>query len=793
MKISLNWLKGYVDIVLPADKLAERLTMSGNEVSNIETTGRDWDMIIVGQILALNRHPNAERLQLATVDIGSEQITVVCGAFNIKVGDKVPFAPVGTTLFDGHTGKKVQLKPAKIRGIVSEGMICSEKELGISNNHEGILILSSDAIAGMALTDFMGDTIFDFKLTPNRSDCLSVIGIAREVATLTGQKITVPDIHYDQTGDDIHKYISVEISDPELCSRYSASLITDVKIKPSPHWMQQRLIASGMRPINNIVDITNYVMLEYGQPLHAFDYEKIKKRIIVRRGKNEELTTIDGTVREVTEDTLVIADDEKPIAIAGVMGGTSSEITENTSIILLESANFNRESIRRTAARLKMRSEASLRFEKGLSPELTLHGLMRATQLIVDFANAKAAKGVIDIYPGNVKKEPILLTLQKVKQIFGQDIERDKIVTLLQSLGFHCEVQKSSQGILVTVPYWRTDVSLAVDLIEELARIIGYDQLPATILSGEIPQPQPHPLLKLKYQIRDILIGCGMQEVITYPLISRNMIDKVSAQEPIRIANPLSTEHEYLRTTLRSSLLANVAKNEKNEESIKLFEIGKIYVPRRDDLPIERELLCGIITGTRFERGWCNSTDHLDFYDAKGILEILFNRLGIHANFDIGSDVLLASGRTAGITIDSIEVGILGEIDRRVAESFDISSDVAYLFEINLEQLLPFNNKVQAYVPLSRFPGIIRDISLLVDITIPSKKVQDIIQEFSLVHKVSLFDVYSGNKIPEHKKTLAYSILFQSESRTLTDDAVNKVLQNILKKLELELGATLRQ
>ena len=402
MKVSLNWLKDYVNISLSSKELAEKLTMSGNEVGKIDVVGGSWEHVFVGQVTALDKHPNADRLKLATIDLGTERITVVTGAPNLEVGQKVPFAKVGARLIDGHTGEVAELKPAKIRGVRSEGMACSEKELGISDSHQGIMILPSDAPVGVPLSQYLGDTIYDIKVTPNRADCLSVIGIAREVAALTNQPTHIPDPSYAEEGEPIHNFISVEIADADLCSRYCASLVTGVKIGPSPQWMQQRLIAGGMRPISNVVDITNYVMLEYGQPLHSFDYSQIKgKKIIVRRARNDEiLYTLDGMERNLNPDMLVIADQKEPVALAGVMGGANSEVIDPTTSILLESANFNNISIRRTSIKLNLRSEASSRFERGISPELAPIALRRATQLLLELAGGKAAKGIADVYPG---------------------------------------------------------------------------------------------------------------------------------------------------------------------------------------------------------------------------------------------------------------------------------------------------------------------------------------------------------------------------------------------------------
>jgi len=799
MKVSLKWLQDYVNLTLPTQELVEKLTMSGTEVSGIEAVGASWEGISVGQVIALEKHPNADRLQLATIDLKEEHITVVTGAPNLEEGQKVPFARVGAQLIDGHTGELTKLKPAKIRGVVSEGMVCSEKELGISDRHEGIMVLPPEAPVGMPLSQYLGDTILDLKTTANRPDCLSVIGIAREVAALTGQATHVPDVSYAEPESPIQDSVSVEIADPELCPRYCASLVTDVKIGPSPQWMQGRLLACGMRPISNIVDITNYVMLEYGQPLHAFDYKEVKgKKVIVRRARDDEsLFTLDGIERDLDHDMLIIADEKDPIALAGVMGGADSEVIDTTTSILLESANFNGASIRRTSMRLNLRSEASSRFEKSISPELTPIALRRATQLLIEVAGGKAAKGIVDVYPGKRDKKPISLPKERVGRILGLELDTERIREVLSSLGFNSELIGASGDLMVTVPYWRTDVQLADDLIEEIARIIGYDEIPTTMLRGEIPERMPAPLPALKETVRDLLVGCGMQEVITYSLVSRAMLDRIDPQGKIspalRAANPMTLEQEYLRTSLQAGLLAAFSANAKREHnSIRLFEVGKVYFPRGNDLPQEREMLAGVLGGPRFERSWLSGEDMLDFFDAKGVLETVFSRLQVTASFEPVEDPNLVPGRTAEVIVNGQKVGVLGEVHPRTAAAFDISSQPVNLFEVDLEKLLSFVGAELTYQPIPRFPGIVRDLALVVDAGLAASRVEGIIQSFPLVSQVTLFDVYSGDQVPRGKKSLAFSIRYQSLQRTLTDEEVDHTQQEIVERLQRELGATLR-
>jgi phenylalanyl-tRNA synthetase beta chain len=754
----------------------------------------------VGQVVGLSPHPNADRLRLATVDLGTDQQTVVCGAPNLKLGDKIAFAHVGAELIDPHSDQPFRLKSAKIRGVDSSGMVCSEKELGISDEHTGIMVLPSDAPVGTPLADYLGDSILDLEVTPNRADCLSVIGIAREVAALTGQSLNPPGVSYEESPPPIEEQIAIEIADPDLCSRYCASLISGVKIAESPQWLQQRLLACGMRPINNIVDVTNYVMLEYGQPLHAFDYEKIRgKKIIVRRAaEGEVIISLDGVERTLSRDMLVIADGARAVAIAGVMGGANSEVAEDTTAILLESANFNPASIHYTSRRLSLPSEASMRFERGIRPELTMPALKRATQLMVELAGGRVAQGVADVYPGRREPEPILLSAQKTNQLLGAEFDFDQIVSTLSSLGFECKPAGSATEVWVTTPYWRNDISQAVDLIEEAARIIGYDKIPATMLSQPIPRQNPAPILSLERKIRGRLVGYGFQEVITYSLTSLEMLNKLSPEAhpieptPLRLANPMTAEQEYLRPTLRANLLAVLAANRRHEEGgIRLFELGKIYLPRPNDLPDEPEVLCGLLSGARLEKSWQGDGGSLDFFDAKGVVEGLFQQLGVAASFEPSHDEGLHPAKQAAIVVGGDKLGVIGELHPKVAEAFDLA-EAAYIFEIKVTDLLPFTIDHKMFQPIPRFPPTVRDIALIVDTGVTHQQVVDIIKGFSLVKQAAIFDVYSGKQVPEGKKSLAYRITYQSPTHTLTDEEVNKVQQQILNKLSKELGATLR-
>ena len=851
MKVSLKWLKEYVDLKLTPKELAERLTMAGMEVKTIETIGATWNNIVVGQITAINPHPNADRLKLATVDIGKGSPTVVCGAPNISVGQKVPFASVGAQLIDGHTGETILLKPAKIRGIASEGMVCSEKELGISDNHEGIMVLPPEAPLSIPLSEYLGDAILDIDVTPNRPDCLSIIGVAREIAAITGEKVHLPELHYEESETPINSFVSVNIVEPELCSRYCASLVLNlIQDRPSPDWLQQRLKNCGMRPISNIVDVTNYVMLEYGQPLHAFDYHSLKEgngtpQIIVRRAADDEkITSLDGVARTLNPAILVIADKERPVAIAGIMGGWDTEVTKETNTVLLESANFNQATIRRGSNHLRLQNEASLRFDKGLNPNLAMPALKRATQLLLQMAGGKAARGIVDAYPGKSEPKMIAFSAYEVERLTGLKVGINKITGVLSSLGFVCQEISPSQ-ISVSPPYWRSDIKSAADLVEEVVRIIGYDKVPVTRLGSSLPQQESMLSLgaqrsNLKKKLRNFLVGCGFQETVTYTLVSLEKLQKLSPNlelkiPPLKVANPMTREQEYLRTNLRAGLLSTFHHNQRHEPGgIRLFEIGKVFLPQHPshpspdkggggegllvtpvvatlsetkgkqsqgerELPWEKEMLCAVLSGPRAEMSWRGDTKPIDFFDAKGIIEALMNQLKLKTSFKPNdNDPESSSGLTQEARVNIIsekeEVGIVGLLHPKVAKAFELSGEV-YLIEIDLEKLLKIVHSqlpAMRYQPIQRFPNVSRDIALVVDEEIPYKKVAKIVQSFPLVTKVTLFDLYRGEQIPKGKKSFALRITYQSPERTLTDEEIDQIQQQMLDKLNLELGATLR-
>jgi phenylalanyl-tRNA synthetase beta chain len=691
----------------------------------------------------------------------------------------------------------VTLKPAAIRGVVSEGMVCSPRELGLSDEHEGILVLPADAPLGAKLADYLGDVVLDLEVTPNRPDMLSMLGVAHETAALAGGSVREPLADYIEAGEDIKEKVAVEIRDAELCPRYCAALLTGVKIGPSPGWLKARLEAGGVRSINNVVDITNFVMLEYGQPLHAFDYDKIRHgRIVVRRAYDREmLVTLDGVEHKLAPETLVIADPERALAVAGVMGGANSEITDATINILLESASFKPAGIHHTAAELKMGSEASRRFERGISPELTLRAARRAAGLMVEICAATAARGIVDVYPGRVAAPAIALTAAEFRRILGMDIELERIKTVLGSLG--CALEEGRPGeLLVSAPYWRSDIRIAADVIEEVARVLGYENIPYTRLGHEIPPFLPSPLYALKNRIKSILSGYGAVEIMGYSITSRDVLQKgLNAEllaEPLKLLNPMAADQECLRTSLRGSTLAALAFNlKRNQGNIFIFELGHVYLARAGDLPEEPEMLCGVLTSAGQEKVWRARREPLEIYDAKGVMEGLMHQLGAAVSFEAGSDPGLRAGHQAALTAGGEALGVLGEIHPQVASAFELSTPV-FLFELNVSALLSVAGSLGSYSVLPRFPAVERDLALIVDEGVTHSRITDIIRQFALVKKVTLFDVYTGKQVAGGRKSLAYSLTFQAADHTLKDAEVDGVMAAVLKRLLAELGAEQR-
>lgn len=791
MKVSLNWLRDYVGWSLPTEELAHRLTMAGDEIESIQRIGGDWADIRVAEVIRIDPHPNADRLVLATVDLGDRQQTIVTGAPNLEVGQRVPFAPVGAQLLDGYSGEPITLRPIKIRGIESAGMVCSAKELGLGDDHSGILVLSPTSRVGDLLADLLGNTIFDLKTTPNRPDLLSMLGVAWEVSAISGQPVQPPPLDYPQNDPAISDRFTVQIDDPDLCGRYSAALVRGVTIGESPAWLQDRLLAAGMRPINNVVDVTNYVMLEFGQPMHAFDATTIARdTVIVRRARlGEQLTTLDGVDRPLDPSMLVIADPERAIAIAGVMGGLATEVTEGTRDILLESANFHNYTIRRTATRLRMRSEASLRFEKGISPDLTVPALQRACRLLIEVAGGEVATGLIDEYPGRVAGEPRILREADVERILGVRWPLDRIESVFRSLG--AQTSRHDDALGITPPYWRRDLNLTEDLVEEVARIIGYDELPATQLTGPIPATPADPVLVTSDFLRDLMVAAGLQEVITYPLVGRDFLSRAGqAPEPIALLNPMSADQAVLRTSIRPSILKTMADNvRRQQDGLAIFEVGLIYLPREDDLPDERPLLAAALCGPRGRLSWLDSPGPYDFFDGKGIIETIGRQLRLNLEVARSDDPFYHPGRAAEVQRDGTTIGTLGEVSAEVRQAFDLDERVVY-FELEVHKLV--NQSIPVYQPISRFPDVVQDVALVVDEAVEAERLGEVLAGGRFVQEVRLFDVYRGVPLEPGRKSLAFSLRFRAPDRTLTEDEVSRIRSGLVERLRRQFGAALR-
>ena len=799
MKVPLSWLKQYVDVDLPAQDLAHRLTMAGIEVGEVEVIG-GWSEVFVGQVTGVRPHPNADRLRLCVVSTGSEELEVVCGAPNVAAGQNICFAKVGANIYNTHTERHEVLEAAKIRGVESRGMICSAVELGLGDDHSGIIELPEDAPVGALLVDYLGDTVLDLELTPNRLDCLSVLGVAHEVAALTGKTVKEPETNYKEAGAPITEQIYISVESPELCRRYTASLLQGVKIGPSPQWLQDRLTRAGLRPINNVVDVTNFVMLEYNQPLHSFDYDLIKDAtVIVRRARPDEmLTTLDGVERKLTVENLVIADANDAIGLGGVIGGANSEISVNTVNVLLESATFDGANNRETAQTLGLRTEATLRFEKGLRPELAPIALRRATGLIQEVAGGTVAPGIVDVLSDEGADAPVVpLTGEKIRRMLGMEVDQKRVQETLDALGFTWESAGESE-LKVTVPYWRNDVNIEEDLVEEVVRTIGYDSVPTTMLSSSIPFQQPVPVMGLRDQIKDLLASEGIQEVINYPLVTLQQLDQVEqldpANLPMRVTNPMSADREYLRTTLRASLLATLAANQGHGSgSFRLFEAGRVFWPKEGDLPDERETVAGVLAGLRHEPSWLEDDSLLDFYDAKGVVELVLNRLGVSETYEPFDDPSFHPGRCAVIKVADAVIGVVGEVHPVVMDRLGLESPQVAAFELYLGPILAaLPAGQQQFEPLPRYPSATRDLALVMPTDVDAGQVTRLILRHRGVDRADLFDIYAGENIAEGTKSLAFHVYFQARDRTLTNEEVNRSLDGLLRTLERELKVTLR-
>ncbi|RKU35734.1 phenylalanine--tRNA ligase subunit beta [Candidatus Poribacteria bacterium] len=807
MNVTLNWLKTYIDFEFSPNELADRLTMLGIEVEAIKELGTGLEGVVVGKVSAVGPHPNADKLVLCQVDVGEpEELQIVCGAPNVRVGMLAPVATIGATLPIGLT-----IKSAKLRGEVSQGMLCSEKELGLSEDAAGLMELAADISPGTSLVAALGldDVMFELEITPNRPDCLSLIGVAREIRAETGNSLKLPDIDLRENETDIRSLTSVTIDAPDLCPRYAARVVQGVKVGESPAWLRQRLESVGVGVINNIVDITNFVLMEYGQPLHAFDYHKLSdvksglascalRRIVVRRAAaGEQLTTLDEVDRELTTDMLVIADAEKPVALAGIMGGYDSEITETTCDVLLESAYFNPSSIRATAKALGMSTEASYRFERGADPGVVPAALDRAAELIAELTGGTVCKGIVDVYPGEKPLTRIKLRPDRVNFVLGTEIEKSEMAQILMRLDFDVDI--SENVYQVTVPTFRSDITREIDLIEEIARVYGYDNIPTTLPKGDIPVPAPNPKVEVRKRIKHFLLAAGMMEAVNYSFTDPSCFEKIRLpsdsplRRTLRLQNPLSPEMSVLRTTLVPGLLENTQHNRNHQiNTISLFEIGSVFV--RDRNQKEPERVAGVIAGQIGDGVYGNLYREPDFFDIKGLVEGMLEVCGITEYTLQKTDVpTFHPGRNAEVLLADSPIGTFGEAHPEVLENYDLPYK-AYLFDFDLEALVGATVFSRRFEPISIYPKVERDLAIVVNKSVLSDMPIELIYTTGgeWVESVRLFDVYEGEQVPEGKKSLAYTIVYHSATETLTDKAVNALHEEVVERLHQELGAELR-
>jgi len=806
MKFTLNWLKEYIDLDLPVDIVTDKLTMLGLEVDNTAELYQELEPIRVAKITDVRPHPDADRLTLCDVTLGSEEFQVVCGAPNARAGLLTAIALPGDTLPSGMIVKK-----AKIRGQESSGMLCSEKDLDISDDHSGIMELPAAATPGESILDELSlrDTLIEVDLTPNRPDCASVIGIAREVAGFTNQKLRQPVEHELPTLTGSNVPFSVEVLDPEDCPRYAARLLKNVSIAPSPWWLRKRLLSVGLRPINNVVDITNLVMLEYGQPLHAFDFHRLcGGKIVVRRARPaEDITTLDGTKRNLDQDMLLICDAEKPVAVAGIMGGENSEVISSTKDILLESACFNPISVRRTARNLNLATEASYRFERGVDPELAPKAMERAVQLLVEISGAEAVENGYDCVAGLKPQETIKLRVSRCNDLLGLALDADEICCCLENIELGVK-QVDENTLQVMVPSFRVDLEREVDLIEEVARLQGYNEIPTTMPTVPMSFPEQQPGLKLKKKLVSVLVSQGFFEAINYSFVDEAHFERLRlpAEDPVRQAvallNPLSEDQKIMRTMILPSLLQNIARNTSRQNNdLRLFEIGKVFHPTADEpLPHENMRLAGIISGRRYPEASLlrYGNDRADIYDCKGIVESILEEIRLSKAFiyQYGTEPVphyVVPDSYILMQAEDRQAGIMGRIEPEVLKAFGIKQDV-FFFDLDLDMFIEMEPEPKSFRQLPKFPSVNRDIALVVPESVAAGELIIAVhnEREALLESASIFDVYRGEAIDAGHKSVAITLTYRSSEHTLDDKTVNKVHQRLIDMLEGRFQGKLR-
>ncbi len=801
MKVSLSWLEDYIPIETDIDDLASALTMAGLEVESVTDTFNYLEKVVVGRIIEINPHPNADKLKICRVDAGDGVLQIVCGAPNIKENLLVPLAMHGTLLSDGTL-----IEACEVRGQRSEGMLCSEKELEIGDDGSGVLVLSEKCRAGSSITSALGlsDYTLEIGLTPNRSDCLSIIGIAREIAAIQKTKIKYPSVNQINNNKN-YDFVSVKIEAVDHCPRYAAGLVKGISVAPSPFWLRKRLLSVGQRPINNIVDISNFVMLECGQPLHTFDFDQVaEKKIVVRTAtKGEIFVTLDGKNRVMDEEMLLICDGEKPVAIAGVMGGLNSEISNSTKDVLIESAYFNPLSIRKTSKKLGLSTESSYRFERGVDPDGTVRALIRAADLIAEIGNGKMVESIKDEYLLKQKTDAIELSVSKTNKLLGVELNKDTIKALLESIEFKVQ-NSSSDTIEIVPPSFRVDITRPVDLMEEAARLYGYNNIPTTLPLMHAETVHPLETLVLRENIRNIMTGLSFAEAINYSFVNESTCDrlKLSSDSPKRhllyVLNPLTEEQNVMRTSLIPGLIETMRRNLSHQvRNLKIYEIGKIFLNKdKNSLPEEIEMIAGLWTGDRYNPAWYTKETNCDFYDIKGVAEAILDALNIdNAVFTKLSFELCnytRYGYTAKIVAGKETIGLVGELDSGVLQNFDLKQ-AAFIFELDCNSLLKLSNLSKMSEQLPKYPSAIRDITIIIDKDIEAMSIIDNIKGIGekLIENANLFDIFEGAPIPSAKKSVSIRITYRSSEKTLEDDEVNNTHKIITDRLINKFGASL--
>lgn len=810
MQVSIKWLKDYIDFTETPEQLADKLTMAGIPVENVVDPGEGLEKVVTGRIEKLEPHQNSDHLQICTMNVGlAENIIIVTGAQNVAEGQVVPVAMVGAHLPNG-----MKISKGKLRGVASNGMLCSAQELKLDleklpeEQKTGIFILPSDTPVGIPAKDVLGlnDVVLEFELTANRADCFSVFGLVREIAAITGNKPHFPEIKVNEDDNTkLNDIFSVEIADPDLCSRFSTRMLKNVKIGPSPEWMQQRLEGAGIRSINNVVDVTNFVMIELGHPMHAYDYDKITgKKLIARRAiEGEELHTLDDTSRKAKGEMLVIADSEKAAGLAGIMGGFETEITDATTTVVLESADFYGPCIRRTARACGLSSEASGRFERGIDSETTIKALDRAAQLLQEMGACTVCEGIVDVYPNPKQANYVTFTPEQINNHLGTNIAKDVMLNIITSVGFDVTKDENDE-ITVKVPSWRNDVTCMADISEEIARLHGFDKIKSTLPNGVSMQGTQSAKQTFIDKVKASLSSQGLYETISFALTNEETFNKLNIPQdsPLRkavpIMNPLSDEYPLVRTTLLSSIFDNLARNlARKNDDVALFEVGSVFFPKAlpvTELPDEVVKIAGAITGRRNAQGWNQANDMVDFYDAKGIIEELLANLRVtRYTVEAGTHYAMHPGKTALFKKGRDVIATVGEVHPAVLSAYGITKPV-YIFELDATTVMKYMAKDLKYKALPKYPATSRDLAMLVDVDVNAADIEKAMTKAAgqNLTQITLFDVYTGKQVEEGKKSLAFSLTFQSNDKTLTDAEIDPAIEKIVAKLQKDFNANLR-